>query len=216
MTENHTPIGAPVTSRQMEFTQVLPDRETQYQKTPVYKTVTRTITHNINETVTDETGNEISNVNKSPTVDVIDEHVLATVDSEQLDQSGNPMKKALNWGDVMAPAQIVLPIEVTPLEIQPEPPTERLSNAASLKSPGQLDSRKAALSAALPDTKVTAELVTQLFPEVPDDIEQAIREQGKWGLGCPGNCGYFWTFTYEEMVPQIIICPVCGVKVNLV
>jgi hypothetical protein len=220
--------------RQMEYTVALPDREVQYQKTPVYKKIQKTITHSVNEIATDESGNEISNVNKAPLVDTIEETVLATVDSGALDQGGNPQKQVLNWGDILAPAKIVIPIKEDPLPIKAvlaEPKKlsffQKIKNFFKRKPKAKAMPLKAgtgkivnakkqdALSKALPDTKVTADLVTQLFPEAPEDIDKVIKARGQWGLGCPGNCGYFWSFTYEDMVPQILTCPQCGVHVTL-
>ena len=49
-----------------------------------------------------------------------------------------------------------------------------------------------------------------------DAVTQDIVQAATWGLGCPGNCGHFWNFTYDDMVPQILTCPVCSAQVTLV
>lgn len=47
---------------------------------------------------------------------------------------------------------------------------------------------------------------------VTEDIVRA----ATWGLGCPGGCGQFWEFRYDDMVPQVVTCPMCGAKITLV
>lgn len=205
--------------KQLKFEIALPDREIQYEKMPVYKTVQKIVTRTVNTQVFDESGNEVSNTDETPEPEVTEEKVLATVDGDP-DESGQPQKIPLSWKDILPAAQVVLAVaETAPIDpIVPIKEENNLKGGAVIIGPKPINPKQDALSVALPDSKVTADLIENLLPKelLPEDLEDHLKHLGVWGLGCPGNCGMFWEFGYEDMVPQLVKCPRCGVEITLV
>ena len=187
-----------ITPRIMDFTIPLPDRDTQYYKTGALLKRLRKRIIKVSNVVKGDDG--LDAVTNEP--DVVDAY-----ETEELFTTGSGENTKVYSLKDFRDAVVDFYQNKTLLQIQT---FEKRITGVDTPATTKLQSMKNILSFLFPtvDFSGTAQ-------ECLDNLTNEVKNRGKWGLGCPGNCGYFWEFEYANMVPQTFSCPRCGVKITL-
>jgi hypothetical protein len=194
------------TPKQTEFIITLPDKESQYDKCVAIRRKTIIVKTTVTKTDLADDDTLVDTVENEP--DRTEEAFVPYTEG-----TGQEIKM-ITW------KQLYKKVEDKALN------TDAL-DASTAISKFQKLSNKLTGNTTTKDTlaKVLKEIISFYAPEIDtsqninknlDDFKDFCKSQAKWGLGCPGNCGYFWEFTYKEIVPQTIICPQCNVNITLI
>jgi hypothetical protein len=143
--------------------------------------------------VTQSTTEVIDDVSKTVSSDPIEvSYIEMAVEDKGTDLHGEPLKEPIKLSDVAKKVDDAVAI----IDIKPVPEDQSKEEKAKI---------------------AVADSLTTTFADDKGIIdEKKLKELATWGLGCPGNCGYFWEFKYVNIVPQRLHCPQCGVNINLV
>lgn len=147
-------------------------------------------------------------VNKTKTVQLVTRETIDgnTVETEGEEQEVEYQETLMDTSDPSNPIPVMLSDCVNIVH-----------NAVTmLSAPSKMTTLQSDLSPAEVAVPTMADSITGTFADEDGVVdEDVLKQRAKWGLGCPGSCGHFWEFPYQDMVPQILICPKCGVKVTL-
>jgi hypothetical protein len=182
------------------YTISLPDREVQYSKTPAYVDV-ETISYGqpqVIDTYT-ETPNEktpviINGSTMYPTQITIQGQEYTTTDKVMLTEGEGRDTKVIMLSECATKVS-----DSVALLDSKTGGKGGLVGELTVKEQGNLDISDKIIATYAKGDYVDAET-----------LDEQLKHKGEWGLGCPNNCGRFYQFTYDTMIPQSFICDTCG------